>query len=520
VSLKNLPNQGRRREVQDAEERVIPVVALADADGDPFSFPLSAFGDLEVAELDPFIQMKFTSGILTDLMVTEASGSGTVTAAAGLCSVSSGTTTGSIARLSSRQIVRYSPGQGVEIRYTMLFTSPVAGTTQAAGYGSPEDAFAFGYNGTAFGILHRRGGSPEIRTVTVTAAATGAGTITITLNGGAGVAVPIAGVLTIGEVAREIADADYSAEGGGWRSLYAGDRVIFIAVDTDTRGGAYSYAAGATGTAGSVAQTLAAVAATDVWTAQADWNRDPADGSRLLPVLDPTKGNVARIQLQWLGFGDVAFAIEHPVSGHYVDVHRIEYSNANTIPSLQQPDQPLMLEADNGATSSDVIVKSASMGAFNSGRVEYVSSGRHSTAHKKSIGNTQVPILSLHLKALNRGGLTNRVRLIINGFSLGNDGGKTAEFQIVLNPTLVGSPVWTDVDTIHSSGEVDTAATGLVGGELLFTAIVGAGNGIFRDVDRDHVVIMEPGDILSVQGAITSGSAANLLAAFSFIDDI
>ena len=47
--LKDLPTQGRRREVQDEDERVIPVVVLADPRGNPAPHDLDAFGSLRVS---------------------------------------------------------------------------------------------------------------------------------------------------------------------------------------------------------------------------------------------------------------------------------------------------------------------------------------------------------------------------------------------------------------------------------------------------------------------------------------
>ena len=106
-----------------------------------------------------------------------------------------------------------------------------------SGLGDAEDALAFGYDGTTFGVLRRTGGQVELRTLTVTGAPGGAGNVTVNLNGGA-VVTALAGTESIGETAKKIADSDYSTAGGGWRVYYEGNEVVFAAIDTAARGGA------------------------------------------------------------------------------------------------------------------------------------------------------------------------------------------------------------------------------------------------------------------------------------------
>lgn len=482
--------------------------------------PVSSFGEVSVSPLVPYAQLKFTNGILSQKMLTTVSGSGAVTTASALVSVSTGATVGSIARLESTGLVRYAPGQGVEIRFTTIFTAGVVGTTQIIGIGNAENALAIGMHGTTLAVLRRTGGQVEIQTLTVTGAPSVSSDLTITLNGGAGVTVAVLSTDTIGETARKIADADYSGEGGGWRAVYAGNRVVFLAAKTDTRGGAYTYGAGTTGSTGSFAQTAAAVAASDNWIDLVDWNTDSATGDNVLPVLDVTQGQVCRILYQWLGFGMVTFAVENPETGEFRTVHRIRYANANTTPIVMQPDMPLMIETDNGATTSVMVAQSSSLGAFALGELALTGPGFVSSA-SVSTDDTEAPVLAIRLKNINLEGVTNTVRAFLDEVSFGSDGVKIATFTGYLNPTLTGAPTWSDVDASESTVEVSTDMTSSSGGATVFQQTIGnqsGGEHLFRSDLRD--VILRAGDIFLVTAQISSGAAANLRASITWVEDV
>ncbi len=482
--------------------------------------PVSAFGEVCVSPLVPYAQLKFRNGILGQKMITSVSGSGAVTAADSLVSVTTGATTASVARLESAQMVRYAPGQGVEVRFTFLFTEGVEGTTQIIGLGSAENALAIGMRGTSLAVLRRTSGQVEIRTLTVTGAPTSDADLTITLNGGSGVTVPILDADTIGEVAQKIADADYSAENGGWRAVYAGNRVVFLAVTTEARGGAYTFGAGTTGATGTIAQTAAASPAVDHWVDQTDWNRDTADGGNQLPKLDVTKGQVARIRYQWLGFGMIAFDIENPFNGEFVAVHEIRYANTATVPITLQADMPLLIETANGGTTSVMVAKSGSMGAFALG--ELVLTGPTFTVSESaSIDGTELPIFAIRIKEINLQGVTNTIRAFAQFVSLGTDSVKVSTFTGYLNPTLTGAPTWSDVDASESTVEVSTDATSFSGGSTVFKHTVGGlSGGEHHFSESNRPTVFRAGDIMLVTGVVSSGASSNLIASLTWVEDI
>jgi hypothetical protein len=526
VDTKN--TAGKNLSYQTTEGKTVPVVALigGNAHLDPdgarvrISGPVTPFGDVAVESKRVYAQLKFSAGILAQKMTTTVRGSGTVTAANALVTVASGTTANSIARIESTRIIRYAPGQGIETKFTFLFPlGSMAGAKQIIGVGGPGNALAIGYNGTDLSILRRTGGQVEIRTLTVTGAPTADEDLTITLNSGDGVTVAILDADTIGEVARKIANADYSAEGGAWRAVYAGNRVVFLGIRTDTRGGTYTFGAGTTGATGSIAQTTAAVAATDTWVAQSDWNRDKADGTQVLPVIDTALGNVCRISYQWLGFGGIVFELEDPATGEFVRIHEIRFANTSATPSIEHPDMPLMIEVDNGSDTTDCQVQSSSMAAFAFG--ELLATGpRHAVTNSANIGTVQTPIIAVRLKMTEFDGHTNTIRGLLENGSLGNGGTKPATFQFIMNPTLTGAPTWADVAT-DSRLEVSTDATSFSGGVTIQVAQVGATGGAFvGQPGRVSEFIIGPGDILLVTGAVSGGSASDLLASLAIVEDV
>ena len=483
--------------------------------------PVSAFGEMACAEPKAFAQLKFNNGLLVQKSISAASGSGTVTTAAAMLSVSSGTTTASVARLESRRAVRYAAGQGVEARFSFLFTAGVAGTTQLIGLGNAENALAIGMNGTALSVLRRFGGQVEIRTLTVTGAPDTDEDLTITLNGGAGVTVAILDADTIGEVAQKIASADYTAEGGGWRACYGGNKVAFLAITTEARGGAYTFGAGTTGATGSIAQTAVAKAASEEWVDQDAWNVDQMDGTNVLPAnFNPTLGNVGRIIYQWLGFGMIAFELEDPSTGEWARIHEIRYANTATTPTLLQPDMALLVEASNKATTSAMVVQTACLGGFAYGP-KVLTGPTFITTGNASVGTTELPLVAIRVKDVNLEGVTNTVATLLQLVNFKNESAKTAIYVGYINPTLEGPVTWADINATESTVEVSTNATGFSGGSAVITHITGAGEGGEHAFDETAVdTPLRAGDIFLVTGVVSTGAASPLGATITWVEDV
>lgn len=127
---------------------------------------VSAFGDLVTSENNPIVQLDFVYGINNQTGLATTANSATVDTNASRLRLQSGTNSAGSALFQSLKVIRYRAGQGITARFTPLFTTGVASSTQIWGMGLPSgntvtDGYFFGYNGTAFGILHRISGSAD-----------------------------------------------------------------------------------------------------------------------------------------------------------------------------------------------------------------------------------------------------------------------------------------------------------------------------------------------------------------------
>jgi hypothetical protein len=465
--------------------------------------PLSAFGDLQTAELVPDIQLRFHMGLNTNLASKVEHGSATVTFD-GQANLASGTTTSSIGQLISNDVIHYAAGQGIECRYTTGYDNIAANTEMFHGAFTEGNGFGYGYNGTVFGIWHLSGGNPEIRTLTVSSAPTTSGTITIALNGGSGVEVEVLDTDDIGEVITKICAADFSDENGGWRVKNGGNKAIFRAITVEARDEAYSFTdTDTTGTAASFAQILAAtdhVTKTHIPTTS--WNLDNADNTATLPQMDWSKGNVFSIVFPWLGYGSPLFRVKKP-GGEFVDVHCLEYEGTNTTPSLKNPDLSLCAMVDNKGTTSNVSLYTPCMSAFTMGAKQDLGVPFAYKNSKSTVGSTDTPIFVLRVKEVVNG-FENQIRAIFRTLGFGNNStNRTASYSIYKNPGLLGTASWTDLSS-NSVFEVDVAATGIAGGQLLFTTLEGALSGKPFKLDNLRA---SPGDMFAFVASTTSGTA-------------
>jgi hypothetical protein len=118
---------------------------------------ISAFGDQYVAERNPYIEVVFTYGILTDVVTSKTSGKGAqVTGSNSMAVLESGTTETGTAKLETKRAVRYIAGHENYAYFTAMFSGGTSvNSTQWLGLFDDGDGYAVGYNGTTFSILHR-----------------------------------------------------------------------------------------------------------------------------------------------------------------------------------------------------------------------------------------------------------------------------------------------------------------------------------------------------------------------------
>lgn len=120
---------------------------------------VSAFGDLIAVAPTPVVQIDFVFGINTQTGTTSINTTGVADTNASRLRLQSGVGAAGAASFNSARVARYRQGQGVTARFTAAWTNNAASSTQVVGMGNTQVGYFFGYNGTAFGVSRRNGGS-------------------------------------------------------------------------------------------------------------------------------------------------------------------------------------------------------------------------------------------------------------------------------------------------------------------------------------------------------------------------
>ncbi len=465
----------------------------------------TAFGELSVAEPTPVIQVSAQYG-LTDEVMDIVSNGGTTFNGDSLFNTSTGTHPLGLASLNTIKQLSYKPGQGALARFTALFTQGVPASLQAAGLINSEDAFAFGYLGDVFGILYSRNGKTEHQELTVTTPAGGGENATVTVNG-TGYTVPLTAGTT-NHNAQEIA-ASLLAQVPNF--LFSANNNVVSSMDLlPTPNSTYAFSSGTAVAAW--AQQQAGQEPTITLIPKSDWNRDTIDW------LDPTKGNVYSIAIQYLGFGNISFYVEDQETGKPDLVHVIEYGNKNTLPSVSNPTFRIGWLARNLGNTTDLIVSGASASGFIEGKnvvdsipraVESVTAG--------TIGTTQENIITIRNR-FHFGDKVNRADIIPLLLSMGTEGAKGAFFRLTANPTFGGDLNFTYINQQSSVAEVATDQVTVSGGRFLASFLVTQQGKVIGSSDFKSRIL--PDDYLTLSAGVTAAPSAVMTASVVWQEEV
>jgi hypothetical protein len=250
---------------------------------------------------------------------------------------------------------------------------------------------------------------------------------------------------------------------------------------------------------------------TETWTAQSSWNVDKMDGTGPSGVtLDPTKGNLFQIRYQWMGYGTIRFYVEHPTTGYFVEVHRIQYANANTVVSIHNPSLPVEVRSANTTNDTAVVVYCAGMAGFIEGR-DTNTGPLFSVSNVKTGITTETNILTLRNKTTvwTQPNRTKMHGILLSG-ATHTTATQTNRIRVIMDATLGGTPVWNDVDVDNSVGEYDTAGTTVSGGVDLGTFHFGASDNMIFPME-DMQIHLPPGHTVTWAGSST-GSAEHAIS--------
>ena len=495
--------------------------------------PILPFRSVHTENLTPVFQSDGVYGINTFSMITTTglvAGTGTysgfATGTNNMLVVGTGNTPLSFASLQSRRRLRYRPGQGVVGRFAGLFSTPANASIMVAGFGTAETTLAFGYSGTMFGILYSTGGVREVHTLTINTASTSTQPYRITMPNGENVFVTGTNNSSTTQTAYEISLGTFS----GYRAAAIGSTVSFLANSSGNKTGSFVLAqpGAVTPAAGTDTETTQGVANTDTWIPQSQWNGDVLDGSGSDDnpsgiQLDPQKGNVYQIGVQYLGFGSITFDVELiSTTGNnnpeFVTVHTIKYPNANTVPSLRQPAFPFLISAYSLGSSTNVQVSIGSFGGFNEGQI--VNTGPRSSYSLDTTVTTSTTLFKPLFTVRNGGVFRNKANqtvvhlLDVSGDTQGNANSRT-KFYLIRDAVLSG-PVNFQAFSANSSAYWDIAATGMnspSNDQVIWTRTLGQ-TADFEYAFSDREITLQPGEsitlaVKSLGATATSTGAVN-----------
>lgn len=395
------------------------------------SISKSAFNDILTSNSTSFIQLKFIYNINTDYTEIVTTGSGTTSHSNALAMLETTANSNSSARISSKNRLRYEPGLGNVAIFTALFTPGITNSTQIIGIGNNDDGFFFGYNGTAFGILHRN--------------------------------------LNFGTPAPN----------------------------------------------------------NDLWIPQNSWNRDKLDGNGPSGmILDPTKGNVYKIQYKWLGFGNIKFYIENTENGSFALVHAIEYSNFQTIASLQNSSLQLWAEAKNNLNNSNIKLQTSCMAAFTEGDLNCDIPLRHSIKTPQiSLNATNLSnIITIHNKTTYHS-QDNQIMITPDEISMMHVSGNDVIFTLFLNATFVGTPSYIDKDVntsviehaINQDSPPNNFTVNPTTGKEIGSFYLQNDTVEFFNL-FDYNIILNPGETLTLAAKTATTGSSKVRAAISWVE--
>jgi hypothetical protein len=469
--------------------------------------PLNPFGSIHTEKMTPIFQTDAVYGLNDGQVFTTSTLSGSAGSVDSKFIVSSGTNAFSSASIQSRRRLRYRPGQGVIGRYTSKFTTPVPFSYQIAGFGHAEDGVYFGYKDLAgsipeFGILYVNRGVREIQTLTITTASSTTENITITLNGVA-FSVPVTNSANIQRTVWEISQFDYS----GWEAFPKDDTIVFVSSDAGNKASAFTLS-NATTAVGTFVETKAGVTGTEQFIPQSQWNGDKLDGSGGINnpsgvTLDPTKGNVFQIGIQYLGFGAITFDVEVVEGGNnatWVNVHTLDSPNNLTTTTFSNPSFPFTMAIYSAGSTTNLEVESGSFSGFVEGDV--IARGNRFVYEGKAqalVGTTNYRALGTILNKRVYNGKASQVVINIKEFAAHiEDNASGGSMYLIRNGELVGNPNFVDY-SVTSATSYDTSAT-----EVTFTdnnqvvATIPLGINGAEDHELKDTITIQPGEWITL----------------------
>ena len=246
----------------------------------------------------------------------------------------------------------------------------------------------------------------------------------------------------------------------------------------------------------------------DVFKTQSGFNKNTmlaesfGDGSGY--VLDPSKVNLYRINLGYLGIAPIIFEVYGGTDFGWVPFHVMEFTNQQTTTHLQNPILPMRVEVEStGNAVLDIHTPSWNAGVLIDRQDE--KADRFQTArNSKTSVSTETNIFTLKNLATFQGKVNHIVSELIS-ISASADGAKNVIVYFKKNATLGGSPSYANIDAVNSVLQIDTAGTTVTGGTLMYALELAKVESKVLNLLDAHIKML-PGETLTVSASSASAS--------------
>lgn len=200
--------------------------------------------------------------------------------------------------------------------------------------------------------------------------------------------------------------------------------------------------------------------------AQSNWNIDPLDGTGPSKItLDVTKTQIFWMDIEWLGVGSVRLGFV--INGVFVPCHVYHHANSFTLPYMQTASLPLRAEITaTGAVAATMRVICSTIISEGGYEPKAIFSGASMGVNTKNLvtKGTYYPLIAFRL-ASGRTDAIVRLAQLQSMIATSSSAPKNCHWQLLLNPTLTGSPSWQS--TTNGIVEYDTSASGFTGGTVI-----------------------------------------------------
>lgn len=260
------------------------------------------------------------------------------------------------------------------------------------------------------------------------------------------------------------------------------------------------------------------VRSVDNFTPASDWYIDPLNGRGPSGItIDPTKGNLWKVEFQYLGFGGITLSYGDPVTFAWLDVHAVQYANANTATSLGNPSLPFTIEVKNGTSILDVKAGAGSCVGYIQGKSEGLGEHFSTTEIGTTFGATEKALLAIRSKSTFYS-KTNRVEALVRTITAAINGTKPAIIRVYKDPSITGG-TWNDVDAVESCMEANVTMTGWTGGRVIDSEALSGGDRGVMEYYIDKLPLERDQSLLITAEGFSGGSGIEATSTITWLEE-